>query len=173
MKTLTPRQLTNRIKKENLIIEQHKAQKPVASLKINIEWHKSRTWGYCPNASVWVTYKDGSTDFSEGYKASGYGYDKESTVIAEIFNNYLRYKLYEKRELKSRINQEEVNHPYGVYYYNGTTDKQTESGYIFKPSFNGGVGTSCYYKIAEFIGGKFENVANGKAFGCFTYTDNN
>lgn len=58
-----------------------------------------------------------------------------------------------------------------MYYYNGVT-RTEENGYISTPSYNGGVGTSCYYKIAEFIGGKFENIANGKTFGVFKYTDN-
>lgn len=172
METLTPRKLKNRIKKELAIMSEEKNQKPVSCIRINIEWHRSRTWGFCPSAECWVSYKDGTSDYSKGYRASGCGYDKESTVIAEIFNRYLKYKLYEKHELKSRINGEEVNHPYGVYYYNGDIQKQSqESGYIWKPSFSGGVGTSCYYDIAKFIGGKFENLANGKRFGAFLYTD--
>lgn len=35
----------------------------------------------------------------------------------------------------------------------------------------GGVGTSCYYDIAEFIGGKFEKISSGKTFDVFQYTN--
>lgn len=180
METLTPRKIANRLKKELEQIERHKNQREVASLTITIEWKKSAMWGWNPNASVEVEYKHadftkGEAKFerSDGYKCSGCGYDKESTVIADIFNRYLRYKLYQKRELKSRINGEDVGHPYGVYYYNGDIGEKYESGYIGKPSYNGGVGTSCYYDIAKFIGGRFEKIAEGKTFGVFKYTDNN
>ena len=171
METLTPRKLQNRIKKELAEIDAHKAQRQVKSLTINIEWRKSRTWGNNPTAYAEVHFKDGSFERSRDYKASGCGYDKESTVIAECFNEYLRYKLYEKHKLASSINGEKVDHPYGVYYYGGKEGQKHESGYISKPSFNEGVGTSCYYKIAEFIGGKFERVASGKTFDAYRYTE--
>lgn len=178
MKTLTQRKIADRLKKELEHIELQKKQREVASLTIIIEWKKSYTWGMNPNASVEVEYKHadftkGEAKFerSDGYRCSGCGYDKESTVIADIFNRYLRYKLYQKRELKSTINGEEVNHPYGVYYYNGDIGEKCANGYIDKPMYNDGVGTSCYYDIAKFIGGRFENVANGKTFSVFKYTD--
>ena len=38
------------------------------------------------------------------------------------------------------------------------------SGYSMLPSFEGGVGVSCYYQILEYIGLKFTHVANGKTF---------
>lgn len=173
METMTPRKIANRIKKQVAEIEGHKAQKPVKDLTIKIEWRKSRMWGMNPHAEVEVSFNDGTFERRDGYTVSGCGYDKESTVIAEIFNDFLRYKLYEKRELKSRINREETTHPYGVYYYNGGTIAPKEGDYYYrKPSYNGGVGTSCYYKIAKFIGGTFESVAQGSNFGVYKYTDN-
>ena len=75
-------------------------------MKVKIEWHRSRTWGYNPSAEVWV-YSDGSgTQFpildSEGTQligsngrpyvtktwyrtghASGTGYDKRSASIQD------------------------------------------------------------------------------------------
>lgn len=173
METLTPRKIANKIKNQDKEIEAQKNQKPVRSLTIKIEWKKSRTWGYCPRAEAEVHFKDGTFERKEGYYASGYGYDKESTVIVEIFNDFLRYKLYQKRKLAASINGEKTDHPYGVYYYGGGTVKNSNSSdwYLSRPSFNGGVGTSCYYKIGEFIGGRFENIANGKSFGVFQYTD--
>lgn len=173
MKELTERQKDNRNKKELARIETEKAQRPVESLTITIEWKRSYTWGMNPNASVEVKYKTGENLFyrDSGFKASGCGYDKESTVIAEIFNKYLKYKLYQCRVGEFRINGKDNTHPYGVSYYNGYT-KTNDNGDVSTPRFNGGVGTSCYYKISEFIGGKFENIANGKTFGVFKYTDN-
>lgn len=97
MQELTERQKANRIKKELARIEIEKNQRHVKSLTITIEWKRSYTWGMNPNASVEVEYASGDSRFyhDSGFKASGCGYDKESTVIAEIFNKYLKYKLWE------------------------------------------------------------------------------
>ena len=61
------------------------------------------------------------------------------TLIANIFNGFLRYKLHQ-------ITKE--GKPYGIQFYN-------DSKY-----FEGGVGTDCYYSISEFIHGKFERVGS-------------
>lgn len=129
-------------------------QKPVESLTISIEWKKSRMWGNNPHAEVAVNFQDGTFERRDGYTASGCGYDKESTVIAAIFNDFLKYKLYQELD---------GNPPYGMYY--------KVPGQPSFRSYNGGVGTSCYYRIAEFIGGTFENLASGKAFDVYKYTD--
>ena len=156
-------------------IEAEKAQKPVKAMTITIEWKKSRTWGHNPNASVKVQYHDGTWGRFDGFKCSGCGYCKESTVIAQIFNHVLKYKLYQKHAWGDdrTTGDYKANHPYGVYYYGGGAGEKHEGGYISKPTYNGGVGTSCYRNIAEFIGGKFESVASGKSFDVFTYTDLN
>lgn len=133
-------------------IDAEKNQKEVDSITINIEWKKSRMWGHNPKCEASVRFKDGSFEHSPVYTCSGCGYDKESTVIADVFNEYLKYKLHKIGEVKE--------HPYGMYL---RPDWKT---------FNGGVGTSCYYRIAEFIGGKFENVGSGKTFDVYKYTDN-
>lgn len=147
--------------KEFAIVEAHKAQQPVKSLTITIEYKKSYMWGYNPHASVVVEYHSGEQDFFEGFTASGCGYCKQSTVIAEIFNKCLRYELYRKIKTKP---------PYGLYYYGGSYKDKVE--YLSEPTYNGGVGTSCYTNgVAEFIGGKFENIASGKSFDVFVYTD--
>lgn len=159
---LTERQKANRLKKELARIEEEKKQRQVKSLTITIEWKKSYTWGMNPNASVDVEYKDGDSRFyrDSGFKCSGCGYDKESTVIAEIFNKYLKYKLHDLHiELNAKDTNKEI--PYGIDCYR-----------LNNPHYSGGVGTSCYYHIAKFIGGKFENITNGKTFGVFKYTDN-
>lgn len=45
-------------------------------IKIKVEWKKSRTWGYNPTAEVWT-----NTHYYNTGKASGCGYDKESSAI--------------------------------------------------------------------------------------------
>lgn len=136
-----------RIKKNQLIIDTQKNQKPVKDIKINIEWSKQGN----PMCIAWVTYLDNSSNYFTA-KAGGYGYCKESTVIAEIFNYCLAYKLYEMHEVEKK--------PYGINFYNN------------KYYFAGAVGTSCYYNISEFIGGTFEKIASGKTFDAFTFKMN-
>lgn len=159
--------------KELSIIQQEKTQKPIRALTITIEWKKSRVWGNNPHAEAEITFKDGLHRRITGFSCSGCGYDKESTVIANIFNSVLKYKLYQKHNWKDVINGEGTNYPYGVYYYNGDVGEKYSSGYIRKPCFNGGVGVSCYYNISKFIGGKFEKIVSGKSFDVYKYTDLN
>lgn len=51
------------------------------TIRIDVEWKKSATWGFNPKAEVWA----------DGYSASefigGCGYDKESTATARAFEN--------------------------------------------------------------------------------------
>lgn len=152
MKTtkLEARREAKRIAKELAKIEAEKNQKPVKSITIKIEWKKSRTWGNNPNCTADVTFKDGSFERSGVYTCSGCGYDKESTVIADVFNNYLKYKLY-------------GNLPKDMPY--GMTVKQD---YKY---FDGGVGTSCYYRISQYIGGSFKNIASGMTFDVYEYSE--
>ncbi len=164
------RQLEKTIARENSIVASHKAQKPVKELTITIEWKKSRVWGHNPHAEAKVLFHDSSFCSKGGYTCSGCGYDKESTVISAIFNDFLRYKLYTEISGKA---------PYGCYYHNGNAPEKNYTDhngnvvyYLEKPRYDGAVGTSCYYNIAEFIGGKFEHVASGKTFDVYKYTDN-
>lgn len=138
-------------------IEAEKNQKPVNEITITIEWRKSRMWGNNPFCMAFVRYEDGSSDNSPIFTASGCGYDKESTVIADVFNNYLKYKLYSEDILKAEGRTEQK--PYGI-----TASKEWKY-------FDGGIGTSCYYAISKAIGGLFEHVASGKTFDVYKYTD--
>jgi len=155
----------NQIARELAKIESEKNQKHVNELTISIEWKKSRTWGSNPHAEVAVEFHDGTFERRSGYKCSGCGYDKASTVVAEIFNDFLMYKLYEtKRPWSEYLNGKVVDFPYGVYM----------PGYLregSRPMYNGGIGISCFKNISKFIGGKFETVASGKTFDVFKYTD--
>ena len=151
------RKQAKRVEAKRLLMEAAKALKPVKSITINIEWIKSRIWGANPRAEAIIRYKDGTMGHSGPFTCSGCGYDKESTVIADIFNDVLAYKLYQVKRKAA---------PYGVYYFKG---KQNDKGWL--PNFNGGVGTSCYYDISKFFGGKFEKLSWGKTFDVFQYTD--
>jgi len=154
-------------------IEAEKAQRPVKELTISIEWKKSRMWGNNPKAEVRVSYHGGGYDYKDGYTASGSGYCKESTVIADIFNDFLKYKLWNKTieqcKRKDYKWKEENGAPYGISagIYNDSYGNEVEYR-----SFSGGIGTNCYKAIGEFIGGKFENIASGKTFDVYKYTDN-
>lgn len=143
--------------KELARIEAEKNQKQVSEITITIEWRKSRMWGSNPSCEAIIIYKDGSRDYSPVYTASGCGYDKESTVIADVFNNYLKYKLYSE-DIINAIDRSEQK-PYGIY------------ASIDWKRYDGGIGTSCYYAISTAIGGKFEHVASGKTFDVYKYTD--
>lgn len=133
------------------IVEAEKNQKPVKSITISIEWKKSRMWGSNPHASASVSFQDGTYGNFDGFTCSGCGYCKESTVIAEIFNQFLKYKLYGLKKTDKT--------PYGIYLRDD-----------YK-SYSGGIGTSCYPAISKYIGGNFKTVASGKTFDVFEYTD--
>jgi hypothetical protein len=146
--------------KERLLYESEVNQLKVDSIIISIEWKRSRTWGSNPHAVADVRFKDGQAQMYvrvEGFTCSGCGYDKESTVIAGVFNAFLKYKLHEKGDL--------TGHPYGIGNYHNENRKYKHVYY------EGGVGTSCYPRIAEYIGGKFEKVASGNSFDVWKYTD--
>lgn len=144
------RKAASEAKKLQLKIDAKKNQKPVQSIKINIEWSRAGN----PTCEAWVNYCDQTGEIFKA-RAAGYGYCKESTVIAEIFNSCLAYKLYELQDQLIELNEKI---PYGISF-----------GRSY-PYFAGGVGTSCYYGLTKFLGGTFEKVASGKTFDAFKVT---
>ena len=79
-------------------IQEERNQRPIKSITISIEWRKSHMWGFNPHAEAKIEYKksngqDGGFERRNGYTCGGCGYDKKSTVIAQIFNDFLKYKL--------------------------------------------------------------------------------
>lgn len=179
---LSPRKIANDTKRQIAVEESIRNQKPVKELTITIEWSRSRMWGNNPKASAEGVYHDGTYFHSDKpATASGCGYDKESTVIATIFNQYLAYKLYAMsvRKLTAKDKQGRELRAYGVSYYKGHT---CPNGLIYRGSrrFEGGVGTSCYTDystsygrkgVAQYIGGSFVKIASGKTFDVYKYTD--
>ena len=134
------------------------------SIRIQLEWVKSRMYGYNPVGEAWVVLedKDGNRD-SKYFKCSGIsgcGYDKASTALARLLNqcNEALKPLY----IKKNKNIDKANG--GLLGYG--------SGYGIVPSFEGGVGVSCYPRIFEGIGYKFETTASGKTFDAFKVTMN-
>lgn len=123
----------------------------IEEITISVEWKKSRTWGANPTATVRVTYSDKSTNMYTG-TASGCGYDKESAAISVALNQsnaLLKLLCNVKDKDANKTNHEVLG--YG-------------SGYGFIPTFEGGVGVSCYYDIFEKIGFKLVHISSGKTF---------
>lgn len=144
-------------------IEAERNQKPVKSITLTIEWKKSRTWGANPNLEAAVSFHDGTFERSPVYKCSGCGYDKTSTVIADVFNAYLKYKLWAMTEEQIKGghgSNDKGKAPYGISNYRPEYR-----------NFAGGIGAECYRAISEYIGGKWECVSSGKTFDVYRYTD--
>lgn len=111
----------------------------LTKLTISIEWKKSRTWGHNPHARYSAHFADG-TYMSGGSTCSGCGYDKASTVIADIFNEVCSGMLWRKRNTRKEV-------PYGIY-----AGKK-----VYFPKFGGGIGVNCYVAITNFLGGQWEH----------------
>ena len=117
-----------------------RAEQPdVVRLVMNTEWRKSSTWGNCPHINWTCQFADGSYK-SGNETVGGCGYDKESTCMAEIFEACLNGMLWRKSRKRGGMKDK----PYGVH-----------TGWFV--GFDGGVGVSCYYRIAEWLGGKMEH----------------
>lgn len=127
-------------------IDEVKAQPRLESLTITIQWKKNRTWGSNPHAT-------GEAITTEGRRlvgtatASGCGYCKRSTVIADLFNQFLRHKLYDSAVLARLA----IKKPYGMSF--PKDDRK------WLACFDGGIGEGCYKQISEAIGGTWECVA--------------
>ena len=94
------------------------------SIRIDIEWRKSRTWGMLPSADVWA-----GGCHTEARLTGGCGFDKESTVTADCFNDNPAF---------ARISDNAKT--YGYYFdYCGAR-------------FEGAVGFDCHRTIIERAG---------------------
>lgn len=139
------RAIKNYLIKENARRLEFKNQKHIKNMTITIEWKKSRTWGANPHAEIKGQYIDGTFFRDDGFSCSGCGYDKASTVLSQIFNKYLRYKLI--ATAKSKKKKEAF--PYGAYFRKDSL-----------PSFEYGVGVSCYQNMTKALGGKFQYITS-------------
>ena len=146
----TDRKMINGLKRAEQQEQNEKNQSPVKKISITIEWKDSKMWGSNPHADVRIEHFN-CTYSHEKYTCSGCGYDKESTVIADCFNDFLKYRLHELKKTRKKI-------PYGIHLPGG-----------YSPYFDGGIGTNCYYEIAKFLGGTFKRIASGKTFDCYEF----
>ena len=126
----------------------------IVEMTIKIDWKNSRTWGYNPHASYYCLNSNKTWGQGNGFTCSGCGYDKESTVVAKIFNEIMVGMVYRK------LKRNRKNAPYGV----NVPDK----GGV--PSFSGGVGINCYIQIVAWLGGKMEHVAWSDTFDQYKIT---
>ena len=179
---LQERRKTREALKELAQYHAEASQKPVKSIKITIDWKKSYMWGNNPHLSATIEHHDGGYSYANA-TCSGCGYDKESTVIADIFNQFLKYKLWMKpySELRNGDTSDKYSSnggnisnigknpiPYGIT--SGRYETRLNNT-VEHRGFSGGIGTSCYYAISQFIGGTFKNIASGKKFDVYEYTD--
>ncbi len=130
------------------------------SVKISVEWKRSAIWGANPKAECWAQFINAKGEQDSVYVVSGSiggcGYDKLSTAVAEVLNqvNAVLKPLYQLKDQNPTAKNGELL-GYG-------------SGYGILPSFEGGVGVSCYPRIFEKIGCSFNTVASGKTFDVFS-----
>jgi len=169
---LEDRRAARKLEAEQSRIQAEKSQRPVKFLTITIEWKKSRMWGNNPHAEAQVEYWPiaGQDHFDRrgGFTCGGCGYNKESTVIAEIFNHYMKYKLW-----SLNINREKNNNGGNIFeIHKNKIPYGISCHFENNPYFAGGVGESCYRDICEFVGGKWEKIASGSTFDVYQYTDN-
>lgn len=110
------------------------------TISVLVEWKKSNIWGSNPHATV----KIGNAEF-KGF-ASGCGYDKMSTAVAEAFNQSNRMKkiLLETKEAALQAGETGGN---GNLIGYGT-------GYGALPYFEYGVGINCFIGILQRAGYK-------------------
>lgn len=143
----TERGLLKNLTDSNACMErEHNKPLPIY-IEIEIEWKKSRTWGWCPTTGMrWEDAKGNWHRIDNAGHASGWGYDKHSTVVAEALNHFrnLRYAVRNKNFKKA---------PYGIY--------KSDYTYCY---FEGGVGMSCYPRIMDWLGYEMKHVADGKTY---------
>lgn len=125
----------------------------IKSISVVVEWINSKTWGHNPNVIVFTQYKG----YTYG-RASGCGYDKESSAIAEAFNkneNLLKI-LY---DIKEKALQDDIR-------LSSHDSVGYGAGYGAIPYYEGGVGASCFWRIFEKVG---YNITTISGRNCTTY----
>ena len=121
-------------------------------IEIYVEWARCRTWGANPHVDLWV---DDLQGFTHG-TASGCGYDKESSAIAEAaYNRASIIKIL--CELKEKALRKNAKIDKSKSACTGIDNRNAVgygSGYGVIPRLEGGVGTSCFLRIFETAGYK-------------------
>lgn len=118
-------------------------------ISISVDWVRSKTWGYNPRVEV-------RTNTGTYYgTASGCGYDKESTAIADAFNrcDSILKALYQLKENGLRAGKTDTSRTACT----GVDNRNIcgyGSGYSVLPYFESGVGASCFWSILKDCGYK-------------------
>ena len=118
-------------------------------ISVSVDWVRSRTWGYNPHVEV-------RTNTGTYYgTASGCGYDKESSAIADAFNkcNSILKALYQLKENGLRAGKTDASKTACTGVGNRNICGYG-SGYSVLPYFEGGVGASCFWSILKDCGYK-------------------
>lgn len=114
-------------------------------VSISVEWKKSQTWGHNPHATVYAA-KTTTTG-----RASGCGYDKQSTAIAAAFNDNPEVMAIIYTAIEA-----------------GVKPGYSVSDSVGLPYFDGGCGVECFYKVFENCGYQFKKTADGRTFDCYS-----
>ena len=139
----TKKQLDKELKELEKIENNHKL---FDTLYIQIQ-SKKTSLGYQFKATL-----SDSIEKIEGKYTGGWGYDKLSSAISEVLNEYLPLKelLYNYKEKYLFENKLIQANNHEIFGYG--------SGYGILPYFEGGVGVSSYYEIFNTIGLEFKQI---------------
>ena len=121
----------------------------IVSINIDIEWTKSRTWGYNPHAEQTNSHETRRTFGS----ATGCGYDKRSAAAAEALNQSAAVLkiLYTLKENGLRNGQNDHSSTACTRHDNREIIGYG-AGYSVIPYFEGGVGIECFVSILKKAG---------------------
>lgn len=147
--------------KELAKVEAAEAAPDVHTVSIEVEWKRSRTWGYNPHASVVINHQNryfGS--------ASGCGYDKRTAAVGEALNQsaVIKRMLYlekEKALAEGWRPDGGVGNNAGCIHYG--------AGYGTLPYFEGGVGMSSFEGVFNACGLKLTHVADGRYYDHYVF----
>ena len=122
-------------------------QPDVKRITMSIDWRKSSMWGNNPHLEGRIQYATGAWEYESDISCGGCGYDKESTVMADFLNRYLKGMLWRRRNFRKH------KPPYGVTFQKG-----------WFPHFDGGVGANCTISVLCWLGFKLVSSSHGKTW---------
>ena len=93
----TPRKFENAVNREYKRAVDISSRPLVKEIDVRMNWTKNRTQGWCPKATAYVTYANGSHDRFDFATVTGYGYSKSDALLTKILNEVALQNLYHKR----------------------------------------------------------------------------
>lgn len=142
--------------KELAKVEAAEAAPDVRTVSIEVDWKRSRTWGYNPHAIVVINRQNryfGS--------ASGCGYDKRTAAVGAALNQSaviarMLYQAKEKALAEGWRPDGRVGSNAGCIHYG--------AGYGTLPYFEGGVGMSSFEGVFNACGLKLTHIVDGRHY---------